>query len=98
LYSRTRDFASDFATALDQLDECILLDIYPAREQPIPGVTSAMIAALMKHKNVTLTTKSELLNVLKNKNLEVLMTMGAGDIDTMLEEIKHLMLNNAKTV
>ena len=93
LYSRTRDFAPDFATALDQLDECVLMDIYPAREQPIPGVTSAMIAALMKHKNVTLTTKSELLNVLKNKNLEVLMTMGAGDIDTMLEPIKELIMN-----
>lgn len=93
LYSRTRDFVQDFAAALDKLDECILLDIYPAREQPIPGVTSAMIAKLMKNKNVTLTTKSELLNVLKNRDLEVLMTMGAGDIDTMLEPIKEMVVS-----
>ncbi len=93
LYTRTRDFVADFATALDQLDECILLDIYPAREQPIPGVTSAMIAGLMKNKNVTLTNKSELLNVLKDRNLEVLMTMGAGDVDTMIEPIKKQIMN-----
>jgi UDP-N-acetylmuramate--alanine ligase len=90
LYSRTRDFADGFAAALDGLDECILLDIYPARELPIPGVTSAMIAGLMKNKNVTLTSKVELLNVLKTKNLEVLMTMGAGDIDTLIEPIKSI--------
>ena len=92
LYSRTRDFVQDFAEALDQLDECILLDIYPAREQPIPGVTSAIISELMKNKNVTLTTKSELLNVLKTRDVEVLMTMGAGDIDTLLEPIKKLLI------
>ena len=94
LYTRTRDFAEGFAKALDGLDECILLDIYPARELPIPGVSSAMIAGLMKNKNVTLTSKAELLNVLKTKNLEVLMTMGAGDIDTMIEPIKKLITNN----
>ena len=94
LYTRTRDFAEGFAKALDGLDECILLDIYPARELPIPGVTSAMIAGLMKNKNVTLTSKAELLNLLagrqQRQNLEVLMTMGAGDIDTMIEPIKSL--------
>lgn len=94
LYTRTRDFAEGFAAALDGLDECILLDIYPARELPIPGVTSAMVAGLMKNKNVTLTRKAKLLNVLKDKNLEVLMTMGAGDIDTMIEPIKKLITNN----
>lgn len=90
LYTRTRDFAPEFAAALDGLDDCILLDIYPARELPIPGVTSAMIAGMMKNKNVTLTSKGELLNVLKTKKPEVLMTMGAGDIDTMIEPIKSL--------
>lgn len=94
LYTRTRDFADDFAAALDGLDECILLDIYPAREMPISGVTSAMIAGLMKNKNVTLTSKAELLNVLKTQKIEVLMTMGAGDIDTMIEPIKQLITNN----
>ena len=93
LYTRTRDFAQDFAAALDQLDECILLDIYPAREQPIPGVTSAMIAGLMRNKKVTVTTKSELLNVLQNRKLEVLMTMGAGDVDTMIEPIRERIMN-----
>jgi UDP-N-acetylmuramate--alanine ligase len=91
LYTRTRDFATGFATALDLLDECILLDIYPARELPIPGVTSAMIAGLMQNKNVTLTSKIDLLEVLKTRKLDVLMTMGAGDVDTMIEPIKALL-------
>ncbi len=93
LFTRTRDFAEGFAAALDGLDECILLDIYPAREQPIPGVNSAMIAGLMKNKNVTLTTKSDLLNLLKTRKPEVLMTMGAGDIDTLIEPIKKEIMN-----
>ena len=91
LYTRTRDFAEGFAAALDLLDECILLDIYPARELPIPGVTAATIAGLMKNKNVTLTTKAELLNTLRNRKIEVLMTMGAGDIDTLVEPIRRLL-------
>lgn len=94
LYTRTRDFATGFATALDLLDECILLDIYPARELPIPGVSSEMIAGLMKNKNVTLTNKASLLEVLKTKHLDVLMTMGAGDVDTQIEPIKNLITNN----
>lgn len=53
LYTRTRDFAEGFAQALNLLDECILLDIYPAREQAIPGVTAAMIAGLMQNKKLT---------------------------------------------
>jgi len=100
LYTRTRDFAEGFAKALDGLDECILLDIYPARELPIPGVSSAMIAGLMKNKNVTLTSKAELLNLLagrqQRQNLEVLMTMGAGDIDTMIEPIKILVMRDER--
>lgn len=94
LYTRTRDFAETFAVALDMLDECILLDIYPARELPIPGVTSATIAGLMNNKNITLTNKTELLNILKNRKIEVLMTMGAGDIDTLIEPIKKIMMND----
>lgn len=96
LYTRTRDFAEGFAKALDLLDECILLDIYPAREQAIPGVTAAMIAGLMQNQNVNLTTKSQLLNLLKTKQIDVLMTMGAGDIDTMIEPIKAFLTTNAK--
>jgi len=87
LYSRTRDFAAEFAAALDGLDECILLDIYPARELPIPGVDSAMIAGLMHNPKVTLATKKNLIETLNNRKKEVVMTMGAGDIDTLLEQI-----------
>ena len=97
LYTRTRDFVQAFAAALDGLDECILLDIYPAREQPIPGVTSRMIADLMTNLNVNLTTKGELLNVLKTKDLDVLMTMGAGDVDTLIEPIKQMLTHKTVT-
>lgn len=95
LFTRTRDFADGFAAALDQLDGCILLDIYPAREQPIPGITSRTIADLMKNKNVTLTTKADLINLLKTKQIDILMTMGAGDIDTLIEPIKQLITHNS---
>lgn len=97
LFTRTRDFAQGFAAALDILDECILLDIYPAREQPIPGITAATIAGLMKNKNLTLTNKAELLNILKTKQLDILMTMGAGDIDTLIEPIKHQLTTDTKS-
>jgi len=90
LYSRTRDFADDFAKSLDLLDEIILLDIYPAREEPIPGVTSEIIFDKMKNPNKTLCKKSELLNVLKDLKPQVLMTLGAGDIDDLVEPIKKL--------
>jgi len=90
LYSRTRDFADDFAKSLDLLDEIILLDIYPAREEPIPGVTSGIIFDKIKNPNKTLCKKSELLNVLRNLKPQVLMTLGAGDIDDLVEPIKKL--------
>lgn len=96
LFTRTRDFAEGFAAALDLLDECILLDIYPAREQAIPGITSATIANLMKNPNVNLINKKDLLNLLKTKDIQVLMTMGAGDIDTLIEPIKNQLIANTK--
>lgn len=92
LYSRTKDFALEFAQSLDLLDEIILLDIYPAREEPIPGVTSDIIFKNIKNKHKTLCTKSELLTILKSKKPTVLMTMGAGDIDEFVEPIKKLFL------
>ena len=88
LYSRTRDFASDFAEALSGLDELILLDIYPARELPIEGVTSEKIFQEVKLKNKILCTKADLLPLLKEKNIDVLVTFGAGDIDKLVPEIK----------
>lgn len=88
LYSRTRDFADQFARSLSLLDELILLDIYPAREKPIEGVTSKIIFDKVTCPK-TLCQKSELLNILKGKKgIEVLLTIGAGDIDQMLPNIK----------
>ncbi len=94
LFTRTRDFAEAFAMALDKLDECLLLPIYPAREMPIPGVTSEMLLAKMTLKNKQLIQKNELLNELKTRQPEVLLTMGAGDIDTMVEPIKSLITSS----
>ena len=89
LYSRTRDFASDFADALSKLDELILLDIYPARELPIEGVTSELIFRDVKLKNKTLCSDENLLPLLKEKQLDVLVTFGAGDIDKLVPKIKE---------
>lgn len=90
LFTRTRDFAAGFANALDKLDECILLPIYPARELPIPGVNAEMLLGKMTLKNKQLIQKNDLLNELKTRQPEVLLTMGAGDIDTFVEPIKAL--------
>lgn len=92
LFTRTRDFADGFATSLDLLDECILLDIYPAREEPIAGITSQMLLDKMKSKNKFLSSKKELVNDLTKRKLEVLVTLGAGDIDTLVEPIKKMLL------
>lgn len=91
LYSRTQDFASEFAKSLDLLDQVILLDIYPAREKPIPGVTSSIIFDNIKNKNKILCTKKELLSVAETiEQPDIVLTMGAGDIDTYLAPLKDL--------
>lgn len=91
LYTRTRDFASEFARSLSLLDELILLDIYPAREKPIEGVTSKIIFDKVTCPK-TLCNKEELLPLLENKkDLEVLLTVGAGDIDRLLGPIKDIL-------
>ena len=87
LFSRTRDFAEGFAAALDGLDEIYLLDIYPARELPIPGVSTEMLVKLMRNPRVQLISKAELLPALKLNKPQVLLTLGAGDIDTLVEPI-----------
>ncbi len=92
LFSRTRDFADDFARSLDLLDECILMEIYPARELPITGVNSQMLLDKMKLPNKCICQKENLLKELASRNLEVLMTMGAGDIDTFIEPIKKQLI------
>jgi len=88
LYTRTRDFADGFALSLDMLDELVLLDIYPAREKPITGVSSKIIYDKVKLDKKLICSKNELLAYLKKNKPEVLLTMGAGDIDTLVEPIK----------
>lgn len=91
LFSRTRDFVDGFAKSLSQLDEVILLDIYPAREQPIQGVTSQIIFDKITNDNKTLCTKGHLLSVINNTPTEVLLTLGAGDIDQLVQPLKQML-------
>lgn len=93
LYTRTRDFAEGFAQSLSLLDEVILLDIYPARELPIEGVTSQIIFDRITAANKVLITKSELLDVISKRDIDVLMTVGAGDIDKLVEPIAEMLKN-----
>jgi UDP-N-acetylmuramate--alanine ligase len=88
LYSRTRDHAEGFAAALDKLDEIFLLPIYPAREKPIPGIKSEIILEKMKSVNKRLLAKESVIDQLKPEELDVLMTIGAGDIDTLVKGIE----------
>ena len=87
LYTRTRDFAPQFAEALSLADEVILLNIYPARELPIPGVTSEIILRDIKCPNKVICDKTDLINTIKNYNFEVLLTAGAGDVCNYLPQI-----------
>jgi len=87
LYSRTRDFADDFAKSLSLLDTLILLDIYAARELPIAGVTSEILLEKCTCPTKILATKHNLLDILKTQPLDVLLTMGAGDIDQVVKPI-----------
>lgn len=93
LFSRTRDFADAFAESLDMLDECILLEIYPAREKPIEGVTSQWLLDKMKLKDKKLLTKEQILQEIRLNGKEVLITMGAGDIDSLIEPIEKVLKN-----
>lgn len=91
LYTRTRDFVEGFAASLSLLDKVILMPIYPAREKPIPGVESELILQHMKHPNTSVCQREELLNKLSEEPVEVLLTLGAGDIDREVGRIKHWM-------
>jgi UDP-N-acetylmuramate--alanine ligase len=91
LFSRTRDFADGFAEALSLLDGLILLPVYPAREQPIEGVGSAMILSRVKIKKKTLAEKTQIFDILDQCSFDILLTIGAGDIDLLTGPIKkHL--------
>ena len=91
LYTRTRDFAPEFARALSLLDKLILLDIYPAREEPIPGVSSQMIFDKVTAPEKALIRKEELLQYLENEKPDVLATFGAGNIDRYIEPIEQML-------
>lgn len=91
LYSRTRDFAAGFGSSLSAADEILLLDIYPAREKPIPGVTSKLIFEHIESENKKLLSREKVLPALDRDKLEVLATLGAGDIDQLVEPIKQML-------
>jgi UDP-N-acetylmuramate--alanine ligase len=91
LFSRTRDFADGFAESLDLLDVCVLLDIYPAREKPIEGINSQMLLDKMKSTNKFLVKKENVIEFLKTHPTQVVMTLGAGDIDALILPIEDLL-------
>lgn len=93
LYTRTRDFAADFAASLSLLDELILLDIYPAREEPIPGVTSQIIFDQVTIPNKRMIRKEELLDLVRKEaaSFEVVLMVGAGNIDRLVEPVKQIL-------
>ncbi len=93
LYSRTRDLAEGFADSLSLADEVILLDIYPAREEPIEGVTAELIAKSMSNPNCTVLSKDGLLKYVEVAPLDLLITAGAGDIDKLVTPIKEILEN-----
>lgn len=103
LFSRTKDFAGEFAESLGHADEILLLPIYPARELPVEGVTSNLILDKMKNKNVVVISKEDLLQYINNTYLKsiqnnvngnVLITAGAGDVDQLVQPVKEILLNN----
>lgn len=91
LYTRTRDFADEFAQALSKVDKLILLDIYPAREEPIPGVTSETIFGKVTAPQKVLLKKEELMDYLSHEEIDILITFGAGNIDRFVPEITRML-------
>jgi UDP-N-acetylmuramate--alanine ligase len=96
LYTRTRDFADGFARSLEALDELVLLDIYPARELPVPGVSSRMILERVGGINKILCGREELAAVLSGQPTDVVLTMGAGNIDALVEPIRKVLLSKCR--
>lgn len=91
LYTRTRDFADEFAEALSSVDKLILLDIYPAREEPIPGVTSEIIFRNVTAPEKVMMVKEDLMEYLKNEPIDTLITFGAGNIDRFIGPITEML-------
>ena len=92
LFSRTKDFIEDFASALSKFDEVLLLDIYPAREEPIAGVDSEWLLNKVVCKNKKLTKKNNLIKDIKNSSAKVVVMLGAGDIGMMVDEVSNELL------
>ncbi|MDX1471181.1 MAG: UDP-N-acetylmuramate--L-alanine ligase [Flavobacteriaceae bacterium] len=95
LYSRTRDFADEFGKALSQFSSVLLLDIYPAREAPLEGVTSSWLLEKIENPSKSLIKKENLVNEILKRQPELLITMGAGDIGEEVEQIKKALLNES---
>jgi len=91
LYTRTRDFAREFASALDLADEVILMDIYPAREQPIKGISSELILERMNISEKKICSRVDMIEEVDERDLDILVTIGAGDIDQLVEPIKIML-------
>lgn len=87
LYTRTRDFAPEFAEALSMADAVVLADIYPAREEPIPGVSSKIIFDRIKQDDKVMIHKDDFVNTMKNRNFDILLTVGAGDLSFLVPEL-----------
>lgn len=98
LYSRTKDFVDEFAESLSLLDDLILMDIYPARELPMEGVTSQIIADKVTITEKQVVAKENLLEVIAQKEIEVLLTLGAGDIDVFIQPIKKMLNKRLETI
>lgn len=93
LYTRTRDFYKEFAEALSQLDEVILCDIYPAREAPIPGVTSTLIYNELTCKEKSMIHKEDVIDLVKKRDFDVLVVLGAGDLDNYVPQMTKIIEN-----
>ncbi len=87
LYTRTRDFAPEFAEALSMADAVVLADIYPAREEPIPGVSSKIIFDRINLADKVMISKDDFVNTMKNRNFDILLTVGAGDLSFLVPEL-----------
>lgn len=96
LFSRTRDFANDFANSLSSFDELILLDIYPARELPIPGITSDWLLDKVQLKSKKLVLKENLTSTIMKSNAKVIVMLGAGDIGVLVNEVKDELLKRKR--
>ena len=92
LFSRTKDFADDFATSLSQFDEVMLMDIYPARELPMPGITSSWLLSKMDNPTKKMVSKEEVIKEILKSDASVIVTIGAGDIGELVPKIKQALL------